>query len=103
MPAYSSASVPEKAEKPYVTYDFGVSAFGQPAFTCTVNIWTAGSEADANLRASAMCGSLPRFVECDGGALLLTAGTPAWQAVADDPDVKRRYVNVDVENITNTL
>ena len=28
-------------------------------------------------------------------------GSPFWQAVADDMDVKRRYVNVDIEYYTN--
>lgn len=103
MPAYSSASVPEDAKPPYVTYDFGVSGWGDPAYTCTVNIWTRGSDADANARASALMGTLPCYAECDGGALRLTPGSPAWQAVADEPDVKRRYCNVDVENLTTTF
>lgn len=104
MPAYSSSSVPEGAELPYVTYDFGVAAYGQPAFSCAVSLWTGGSDADANARASEICGSLPCFAECDGGALLLTAGSPAWQSVAEEePGVKRRYINVDIDNLTGTL
>lgn len=102
MPAYASASVPDDAEPPYITYDFGVPAYGDPAYTCTLDIWTRGSEADANARAGAVLGTLPHYAACDGGALLLTAGSPAWQAVADDQDIKRRYCNVDVENLTTT-
>lgn len=102
IPAYSSASVPEDASLPYITYDFGVASFGEQ-FACTLNVWTGGSDADANAKAEAICGSLPAYARCDGGALRLEAGSPAWQAVPDESDVKRRYINVDIENLTNTL
>ena len=102
IPAYSSASVPEDASLPYITYDFGVASFGEQ-FACTLNVWTGGSDAEANAKATAICDSLPAYARCDGGALRLEAGFPAWQAVPDESDVKRRYINVDVENLTNTL
>lgn len=102
IPAYSSASVPEDASLPYITYDFGAASFGEQ-FACTLNVWTDGSDADANAKATAICDSLPAYARCDGGALRLEAGSPAWQAVLDESDVKRRYINVDVENLTNTL
>lgn len=102
IPAYSSASVPEDATLPYITYDFGAASFGEQ-FACTLNVWTGGSDAEANAKATAICDSLPAYARCDGGALRLEAGSPAWQAVPDESDVKRRYINVDVENMTNTL
>lgn len=102
IPAYTSASVPKGAKLPYITYDFGVAPYGAGAFSVNLNVWTDGSDADANARASAICDSLPTFAECDGGALLLTAGAPAWQAVSDEAGIKRRYLNIDVENLTTT-
>ena len=102
--AYPAEAVPDDAEEPYITYSFGLAGFGEE-FAAQVDLWFP---ADSVAKANAMCdrigaelGAGGTFVECDGGALWLKKGSPFWQAVADEPGVIRRYMNIDIENLTS--
>lgn len=105
IPAYAASSVPDDAEFPYLTYVFGAGAFGEEPFAAEVDLWyRGGSEAVPNAKAEEIgrdLGLTGRMLPCDGGALLLMRGEPFWQAVPDVEDVQRRYINVDVDSITN--
>jgi hypothetical protein len=108
IPAYASASVPSDAEFPYLTYDFVSASFGDGQNALTVNVWyRTDSEAVLNAKAeeiSIAVGRGGRVVPCDGGAVWITKGSPFCQAVnanADDEKVKRRYINLNIEFLTN--
>lgn len=106
VPAYAAASVPRDAQLPYLTYSLGSGAWGEDAFAAELNLWYPASagEAAPNAKAEQIgrdLGRTGRLLPCDGGGMRLLRGSPFWQAVSDDADVKRRYVNVDIEYYTN--
>ena len=39
IPAYASASVPDQATFPYLTYDLVLGEWGQPEVNMPVNVW----------------------------------------------------------------
>lgn len=106
VPAYAAASVPPDAAMPYLTYSFGSGAWGEDAFAAEIDLWYPASagEAAPNAKAEQIgrdLGRTGRLLACEGGGMRILRGSPFWQAVADDMDVKRRYVNVDIEYYTN--
>lgn len=106
IPAYAAASVPPDAAMPYLTYSFGSGAWGEDAFAAEIDLWYPASagEAAPNAKAEQIgrdLGRTGRLLACEGGGMRILRGSPFWQAVADDMDVKRRYVNVDIEYYTN--
>lgn len=106
MPAYAAASVPPDAAMPYLTYSFGSGAWGEDASAAEIDLWYPASagEAAPNAKAEQIgrdLGRTGRLLACEGGGMRILRGSPFWQAVADDTDVKRRYVNVDIEYYTN--
>lgn len=104
LEAYSASSVPEDAAFPYLTYVFGTNSWGQGEYAIEVDLWyRGGSEAAPNAICEEISKAIGRGgvqVPCDGGSLWLKRGTPFWQAVADEEDIKRRYINIDVEAFT---
>lgn len=106
MPVYSAQAVPDGAALPYLTYEPVSAAFGDGAQAVLVEAWRrTESEARANADAEAIGRALGLggvVLPCDGGALWLTRGAPLWQAAdSGEPGVKRRYVNIDVEYVTD--
>lgn len=106
IPAYAAASVPPDAAMPYLTYSFGSGAWGEDAFAAEIDLWYPASagEAAPNAKAEQIgrdLGRTGRLLACEGGGMRILRGSPFWQAVSDDMDVKRRYVNVDIEYYTN--
>lgn len=104
VPAYASASVPEQADFPYLTYDLTVGEWSSGEANLTVNAWfRTDSEAIPNAFVRVMATAIGMggvTVPCDGGMLWLKRGTPWAQSVlaaGDDEKVKRRYLNIDVE------
>lgn len=104
MPAYTSASVPDGAEYPYLTYTLTVSEWGAGEVNIPVTMWfRTTSEAVPNAAVRAAGAVVPRggvMVPCDGGALWVKRGSPWAQAVLAEEStetMKRRYLNVDVE------
>lgn len=104
IPAYPSTSVPEYAEFPYLTYTPVFDSWGNPV-SMTVNLWyRTENEAEPSAKAQQISDAISagKYVVCDGGALLLTRGSPWCQSLTDntDPTIKRRYLNVTAEYLT---
>lgn len=107
LPAYTSASVPEDVVFPWLTYDAVFSAFGGERVSITVNLWYyTESEALPNAKAeeiSKAIGYGGTLLQCDDGYIWLTRGSPFCQSIKDDsdPNIKRRYINISAEYLTN--
>lgn len=109
IPAYASASVPDQAEFPYITYDLVLGEWGEAEVNMPVNVWyRTDSEAQPNAKVREMRDAL-KFggvtIPCDGGMLWLKQGSPWAQAVrveGEDEKIKRRYVNINVEYLLST-
>lgn len=106
MPAYATASVPDEAAFPYLTYDLVIPDYDEVA-TMTVDVWyRTTSEAEPNAKVREIGRAIGHggvILECDDGAVWLTKGSPWAQAVSvaeEDDMVKRRYLNVNVEFFT---
>lgn len=107
IPAYASTSVPDRAEFPYITYDLVINEWDGGESLLTANIWyRTESEAEPNAKVreiSSEIGISGITLRCDGGMLWLKRGTPWAQAVnvsGEDEQVKRRYLNIDIEYLT---
>lgn len=104
IPAYPATSVPEDAAFPYLTYTPVFDSWGNP-LSLTVNLWyRTESEAVPNAKAQEIATALGggKYIQCDGGALLLSRGAPWCQSMADSTDlqIKRRYINITAEYLT---
>lgn len=107
IPAYASASVPDQAQFPYLTYDLVLGEWEQGEVNMPVNVWyRTESEAAPNAKVreiGAAIGMGGVTLPCDGGMLWLKKGSPWAQAVTidgEDEKVKRRLLNVSIETIT---
>lgn len=104
IPAYAAASVPDRAEFPYITYDLVVGSWDSFEVNMPVNVWyRTESEAEPNAKVRQMSEAIGLSgvtVPCDGGMLWFKKGSPWAQAVTiegEDEKVKRRYVNINIE------
>lgn len=107
VPAYASASVPDQAQFPYLTYDLILGEWEQGEVNMQVNVWyRTESEAAPNAKVreiSQAIGMGGVTLPCDGGMLWLKKGSPWAQAVTidgEDEKVKRRLLNISIETIT---
>lgn len=106
IPAYAENAVPEDAKEPYMTYYLPTAMFGDGEQAATLSLWyRTTSEALPNAKAREIGKALARggaIAACDEGILWLKRGTPFCQAMdSGDNAVKRRYINVSIEYITN--
>lgn len=104
IPAYASASVPDQAEFPYITYDLVLGEWGEPEVNMPVNVWyRTDSEAIPNAKVreiSQAIGMGGVTLPCDDGMLWVKKGSPWAQAMSvegEDEKVKRRYININIE------
>ena len=107
IPAYAASSVPDQATFPYLTYDLVLGEWGQPEVNMPVNVWyRTDSEALPNAKVreiSQAIGMGGVTLPCDGGMLWVKKGSPWAQAMTiegEDEKVKRRYVNINIEFMT---
>lgn len=107
IPAYASASVPDQAEFPYITYDLVVGVWMRGEVNMPVDVWyRTDSEAAPNAKVREIGEAIGLggvTVPCDGGMLWLKKGSPWAQAMTvegEDEKVKRRYVNINIEYLT---
>ena len=106
LTAYASSAVPDDAMFPYLTYDLIVDSWDSPV-SLTVNLWFyTASEAVPNSKVqeiSEVIGRSGTIIPCDGGGIWLTRGSPWCQNLTEaaDRNIKRRYMNVTAEYITN--
>lgn len=107
IPAYASASTPDQAEPPYITYDLVIGEWMEPEVNMPVNIWyrtTSEAEPNAKVREiSRAIGHGGVTVPCNDGMLWIKKGSPWAQAMnvdGEDSSIKRRYVNINIEFLT---
>lgn len=107
IPAYAAASVPADATFPYLTYDLAIGSFDEDT-SVLVNLWYEDtSEAAINSKAEDIRKIIGRggtMVSGDGHAIWIKHGSPFCQSVnasGENPDIKRRYINLVIEYITN--
>lgn len=107
VPAYAATAVPAEAEMPYLTYELSTGAFGDGEQSVVVNLWyLTESEALPNAKAQEISERVGRkgvFILCEGGSVWIKRGVPFSQSVdgeGDDNAIKRRYINLSVEYLT---
>ena len=106
VPAYDEYSVPtgDNAPKfPYITYSLSYDTFDRPV-SMVVNIWTRSTSWGSALRKFAEIEKIigaGKYIECDGGAILIRFGSPIMNRLGDDNDdmVRRLLVNIAAEYI----
>ncbi len=106
IPFYPATSVPEDTKFPWGTYELITGAWDSQEIGLTVNLWfyTTG-EAEPNMKAQELSdaiGSGGKVIPCDGGFIWIKRGSPWCQSLRDEnnPNIKRRYINVTVEYLT---
>lgn len=112
IPAYASTSVPDQDGPlwegfPYLTYDLVLGEWGKTEVNMPVNLFDrTASEKKLNDKVREISHALGyggTTVPCDGGMLWLKKGSPWAQAMSiegEDDDVKRRYININIEFLT---
>ena len=108
IPAYPISSVPDNRPFPYITYETTIGDGWDGELTFPANVWyRTESEAVLNAKVREIykaVGSGGRLLRCDDGLIWLKRGTPWAQSVSvegTDEDIKRRYLNFDVEFLTS--
>lgn len=103
---YPASSVPDDVVFPWGTYELITSTWEDGPVGLTVNLWyRTTSEAVPNAKAqeiSEAIGYGGKIIPCDGGYIWLKRGSPWCQSLSDDTDpvIKRRYINVTAEYLT---
>lgn len=105
IPAYAATSVPDDAEFPYITYELAVDDFWGGDVSLPMSIWYRGdSESEPNAKAREVSKTVGtgRMLVCDGGGIWVKRGSPFCQSMGDvaDDKIKRRYINLTLEFIT---
>ena len=105
LDAYPDTNVPEDAELPYLTYNITLGSIGYQ-ISMPVNLWyRTESEAVPMAKVEQISKAIGSgtYVQCDGGAILITKGSPFCQSLMDDTEekIKRKYLNLVVEYLTN--
>lgn len=106
MPFYPASSVPGDVVFPYGTYELITDSLYGGEVGLTVNLWFyTESEADPNDKAQEFAqyiGMGGAVIPCDEGYIWIKRGTPWSQSLADESDakIKRRYINVTAEYLT---
>lgn len=106
LAAYPASNVPDDVTFPYMTYELITGAFDSGEIGLTVNLWYyTESEAVPNAKAQEMAEAIGMggtVIPCDGGYIWLKRGSPWCQTIAEEeePNIKRRYINITVEYLT---
>lgn len=106
MPFYPASSVPGDVVFPYGTYELITDFLYGGEVGLTVNLWFyTESEADPNDKAQEFAqyiGLGGAVIPCDEGYIWIKRGTPWSQSLTDENDnkIKRRYINVTAEYLT---
>lgn len=107
--AYEASAVPTGEDAPafpYTTYSLPIGAFGEE-LSMTVSLWYRSfSWAEALAKADEISRRIGRsgvMLPCDGGGIWIRRGVPFAQPTGDPADdmIKRVYINLTVEYITN--
>lgn len=104
--AYPASNVPDDVTFPYLTYELITGAFDGGEIGLTVNVWYyTESEAVPNAKVQEISNAIGMggsVIPCDGGYIWIKRGSPWCQNIAEDdePNIKRRYLNITVEYLT---
>lgn len=106
LQAYDENSVPSGDSAPlfpYITYSLSYDTFDHPV-SMVVNIWTRSSSWSTAFNKFAEVEKVigaGKYIECDGGAILLRFGSPIMNRLGNDNDdlIRRLLINVDAEYI----
>lgn len=106
--AWEENTVPENAfsrANQYITYSAGESGFKEPMML-SASLWQRSTSwADVITKAQQIMNYIGMggvFIATDEGAIWIKRGRPFSQRMSDeDPAVRRIYLNIEVEFITN--
>lgn len=104
--AYDENSVPSGDNKPpsnYITYSLSYDTFNHPV-SMVVNVWTRSTSWGSALRKFAEIEKVigaGKYIECDGGAVLIRFGSPIMNRLGDDNDdmIRRLLINITAEYV----
>lgn len=106
IPAYPTSSVPDQNERPkaYLTYEEASGFFDSDPIATVVNVWyRTTSETKPTQKADEIgkrIGKGGMMIRCDNGTIWIKRGNPWCLSIVDeDPDIKRRYLNLWYEFI----
>lgn len=107
IPAYDENSVPNEAALPYITYSLSYDSFDQ-SVAMAASIWYRSISWEEITSKShevlAAIGKGGTQLHLDNGAIWINLGTPAYQRVdSGNSDIRRIYININAEYITNEL
>lgn len=105
IPAYNSVNVPDDATYPYIVYDMASGLWDDLAFP-NISIWYRGNALTLlHNKVREIAETLKdggTRIQCDGGMMWITAGTP-WCNYMTDPEddqIKRAVLNVNINFVT---
>lgn len=107
IPAYDEYSVPDESALPYITYSLSYDSFGE-SVSMAASIWYRSISweevTDKTHEVIAAIGRGGTQIHLGNGAIWINLGTPAYQRVdSGNSDIRRIYININAEYITNEL
>lgn len=97
--AYTSETVPDDAQLPYLTYPLQEPPWDQKAtFYATVYYRNATSNFESLAKADEITEAIGEgaLIPCDGGFLVLRPETPLIQELPPNGDVRGAYINLSI-------
>ena len=107
LPVYAAGEVPAQPPAGYITLQFAGGLWGQ-TIAAEADLWlTDDGQTNINALSRRLLARLDHggcMLPCDGGALWVTAGSPAAAALTDStgPNLRRRRVNLTVRVLADT-
>lgn len=106
LPAYDQYGVPDDAEFPYITYEVATDSFGNTV-PLTASLWYRSSSwKEITIKTEEVAERIGKngyqIKAIDGGYVWITKGSVFAQRLNDASDdmVKRMYLNISVEFLT---
>ena len=106
LTAYDEMTVPDDAKMPYITYSVSTDSI-DASVSMHASLWyRTNSWKDISEKADKIAETIvtmnPPSIELDKGRLYIAKGNPFAQRMADDDrTVKRMYLNIKAEYLTN--
>ena len=99
LPAYTTGTVPDGAEVPYITYSL-VESESLESATHYAQVWyrdTSNSELLAKVDAIKAAIGTGKVIPCTGGCVVLRPSTPYVQLMTDEnPEKRYAYINLQI-------
>ncbi len=107
LEAYDENSVPDDATMPYISYSVATGDIDSAVYL-SASVWyrsTSWSSIESKVKeiSEAITRMDPPSIKTDNGRVYITKGSPFAQRMNDPSDdmVKRMYININVEFLTN--